>query len=53
MVKPNFKLRLPSYVKVCGKPESKAEAVVKRKNTMQKENQIINAVKWCQDNGNY
>ena len=50
MVKPKFHLKVKGSVKVHGKPESKAEATVKRKNMQEKEIQLENAVKWCKDN---
>ena len=34
-----------------GKPNSKAEAIVKRKNIDEKEKQIQAAVNWCKGNG--
>lgn len=43
MVKPKFK----RIVSVVGKPNSKAEAIVKRKIMNQKEIQVQKAVSWC------
>ena len=52
MVKPKFEIKIrPSCIKVCGKPNSKAEAIVKRKMIEEKEKQIQEAVEWCKENG--
>ena len=52
MVKPKFqmKIRRTSY-HIQGKPNSKAEAIVKRKNIDEKEKQIQATVNWCKENG--
>ena len=50
MVKPKFKVRLQGSIKVNGKPKSKPEAHVKRKNILEKELQIEDAVSWCRNN---
>ena len=50
MVRPTFELKVKNRVSVSGKPNSKAEAVVKRKEIEQKELQIANAVSWCRAN---
>ena len=52
MVKPKFqiKIRRVSY-HIQGKPNSKAEAIVKRKNIDEKEKQIQAVVNWCKKNG--
>ena len=48
MVKPKFQMKIwgTSY-HTQGKPNSKAEAIVKRKNINEKEKQIQVAVNWC------
>lgn len=52
MVKPEFKLRVKKkLLGVSGKPNSKAEAIVQRKNIIQKELQVEEAVNWCNENG--
>lgn len=50
MGKPKFTLRLKGSVAVIGKPNSKAEATVKRSFINLKEKQIEDAVLWCKDN---
>ena len=45
-----MKIRRTSY-HIQGKPNSKAEAIVKRKNIDEKEKQIQVAVNWCKENG--
>ena len=52
MVKPKFqmKIRRTSY-HIQDKPNSKAEAIVKRKNINEKQKQIQAAVNWCKENG--
>ena len=52
MVKPKFQMKIwrTSY-HIQGKPSSKAEAIVKRKNIDEKEKQIQAAVNWCKENG--
>ncbi|XP_066924016.1 uncharacterized protein [Clytia hemisphaerica] len=51
MVKPEFKLQVKKrLLGVSGKPNCKAEAIVKRKNINQKELQIEEAVNWCKEN---
>ena len=52
MVKPKFQMAIQrtSY-HIQGKPNSKAEAIVKRKNINEKEKQIQAAVNWCKENG--
>ena len=52
MVKPKFqvKIRRTSY-HIQGKPNSKDEVIVKRKNVNEKEKQIQAAVNWCKENG--
>ena len=52
MGKPGFKLRVRKQIfPVSGKPNSKAEAIVRRKNINKKETQIEEAVNWCKANG--
>ena len=43
-------MRVKSRVSVSGKPNSKAETIVKRKEIEEKELQLSNAIKWCQEN---
>lgn len=52
MVKPKFTFKVKKPV-VCvyGKPNSKAESIVKRKQINEKSSQIEEAVKWCEENG--
>ena len=45
-----MKIRRTSY-HILGKPNSKAEAIMKRKNIDEKEKQIQVAVNWCKENG--
>ena len=50
MIKPKFYLKIKGSVSVIGKPNSKAEASVKRKFIDLKEKQIQDAGQWCKDN---
>ena len=52
MVKPKFQMTIQrtSY-HIQGKPNSKAEAIMERKNIYEKEKQIQAAVNWCKENG--
>ena len=50
MVKPKFQLRVRRPLRVSGKPNSKAEAIVQRKNINEKNLQIQEAVSWCKEN---
>ena len=50
MVKPTFELRVKKSFSVAGKPNSKAEAIIQRKQ-IKKEEQIEDAVQWCKING--
>ena len=45
-----MKIQRTSY-HIQGKPNSKAEAIVKRKNIDEKEKQIQAVVNWCKKNG--
>ena len=47
MVKPTFQLKVKRPMRISGKPESKAEALVKRSNINEKSFQIQQAVNWC------
>ena len=53
MVKPKFQMKIQrtSY-HIQYKPNSKAEAIVKRKNINEREKQIQAAVNCCEENGN-
>ncbi|XP_066924340.1 uncharacterized protein [Clytia hemisphaerica] len=52
MVKPKFEFKVKKrVVMVYGKPSSKAEAAVKRKQINEKSAQIEEAVEWCKING--
>ena len=51
MVKPKFSLKVKCVTPYLNtKPNSKAEAIIHRKNINLKENQIEKAVQWCIDN---
>ena len=52
MVKPKFQIRVAAekIIKVNGKPNSKAEGIVKRKSINKKEEEIKRAVEWCKEN---
>ena len=49
MVKPKFQLRVRIPLSVFGKPNSKAEAIVQRKEINQKALQIDEAIAWCKE----
>ena len=50
MSNPKLHLRVKSRVSVSGKPNSKAETIVKQKGIEEKELQLSNANRWCQEN---
>ena len=50
MVKPKFQLKVRRPLRICGKPNSKGEAIVKRKNINEKNLQIQEAIRWCKEN---
>ena len=49
MVKPKFQLRVRRPLSVFGKPNSKAEPIVQRKEINQKALRIDEAVAWCKE----
>ena len=51
MVKPKFQMMIRRTSYIQGKPNSKAEAIVKRKHIDEKQKQIQAAVNWCKENG--
>ena len=50
MVKPKFQLKVKRPIRISGKTESKAEALVKRNNMNENSFQIQQAVNWCLTN---